>query len=92
VIIILVGNKIDLAEKRSVNTEEGEKVAKELDVMFIESSAKAGLNIKKLFEMLALALPGMGNDANKNDATASKEKDKCKKESITDCSKIATWR
>lgn len=29
-----------------MSTEEGEKKAKELDVMFIETSAKAGYNIK----------------------------------------------
>ena len=44
--IILVGNKIDLAEKRQVGTEEGQKLAHELGVMFIETSAKAGVNIK----------------------------------------------
>jgi Ras-related protein Rab-6A len=44
--IILVGNKIDSAEKRQVGTEEGQALAKELDVMFIETSAKAGINIK----------------------------------------------
>ena len=44
--IILVGNKIDLAEKRQVGTEEGQSLAKDLGVMFIESSAKAGVNIK----------------------------------------------
>ena len=42
--IILVGNKIDQAEKRQVGTEEGQALAKELDVMFIETSAKAGGN------------------------------------------------
>ena len=88
VIIVLVGNKTDLNEKRSgwscarvgvgalglrapsmcshgrgrtrarrpcrrlwvvdrqVTTEEGEKKAKELNVMFIETSAKAGHNVK----------------------------------------------
>ena len=33
---------------REVSTEEGEKKAKELDVMFIETSAKAGYNIKSV--------------------------------------------
>ena len=45
-LIILVGNKIDVAEKRQVGTEEGQALAKELDVMFIETSAKAGINIR----------------------------------------------
>ena len=44
--IMLVGNKIDVAEKRQVGTEEGQALAKELNVLFIETSAKAGINIK----------------------------------------------
>jgi Ras-related protein Rab-6A len=58
---MLVGNKTDLAEKRQVSTEEGEEKAKELDAMFIETSAKAGFNIKPLFRKVALALPGVSN-------------------------------
>jgi Ras-related protein Rab-6A len=37
VIIMLVGNKTDLSDKRQVSTEEGERKAKELNVMFIET-------------------------------------------------------
>ncbi|CDQ58808.1 unnamed protein product [Oncorhynchus mykiss] len=48
VIIMLVGNKTDLADKRQVAIEEGERKAKELNVMFIETSAKAGYNVKQL--------------------------------------------
>ncbi|XP_038948673.1 ras-related protein Rab-6A isoform X1 [Rattus norvegicus] len=48
VIIMLVGNKTDLADKRQVSIEEGERKAKELNVMFIETSAKAGYNVKQL--------------------------------------------
>ena len=33
---------------RQVSTEEGEKKAKELNVMFIETSAKAGYNVKQV--------------------------------------------
>ena len=47
--IMLVGNKTDLSDKRQVSTEEGERKAKELNVMFIETSAKAGYNVKQLF-------------------------------------------
>ena len=57
VILLLVGNKTDIAEKRAVSVEEGEALAKELDAMFIETSAKAGYNVKPLFRMLATALP-----------------------------------
>ncbi|KAJ3196646.1 Ras- protein Rab-6B [Irineochytrium annulatum] len=59
VIIVLVGNKTDLSDKRQVSTDEGEKKAKEFNVMFIETSAKAGYNVKALFRKIAQALPGM---------------------------------
>ena len=45
---MLVGNKTDLQDKRQVTTEEGEKKAKELNVMFIETSAKSGYNVKQV--------------------------------------------
>ncbi|GFY80253.1 RAB GTPase homolog H1E [Actinidia rufa] len=59
VIIILVGNKTDLVDKRQVSIEEGDGKAREFGVMFIETSAKAGFNIKPLFRKIAAALPGM---------------------------------
>ncbi|XP_010544549.1 PREDICTED: ras-related protein RABH1b [Tarenaya hassleriana] len=64
VIVVLVGNKTDLVDKRQVSIEEGEAKARELNVMFIETSAKAGFNIKVKrfllrFSKIAAALPGM---------------------------------
>nr|XP_011465804.1 PREDICTED: ras-related protein RABH1b-like [Fragaria vesca subsp. vesca] len=59
VIVVLVGNKTDLADKRQVSVEEAEAKARDLNVMFIETSAKAGFNIKALFRKIAAALPGM---------------------------------
>ncbi|KAJ3600070.1 hypothetical protein NHX12_034022, partial [Muraenolepis orangiensis] len=59
VIIMLVGNKTDLADKRQITIEEGEQRAKELGVMFVETSAKTGYNVKQLFRRVAAALPGM---------------------------------
>lgn len=41
---------------RQVSVEEGEKKARDAGVMFIETSAKAGFNVKALFRKLALAL------------------------------------
>lgn len=78
VIIMLVGNKTDLSDKRQVTTEEGEKKSKELNVMFIETSAKAGYNVKQLFRRVAAALPGMESTtdkANKEDLIEVKLKD-----------------
>ncbi len=45
---MLVGNKTDLQDKRQVSMEEGERKAQELNVMFIETSAKAGYNVKQV--------------------------------------------
>ena len=43
-----MGNKTDLVDRRQVSTEDGELKAKELNVMFIETSAKAGFNVKQV--------------------------------------------
>ncbi len=43
-----MGNKTDLADRRQVSTEDGEQKAKEFNVMFIETSAKAGYNVKQV--------------------------------------------
>ncbi|CAK4217694.1 unnamed protein product [Aphanomyces euteiches] len=59
VVIMLVGNKTDIADRRQVSIDEGADKAKEDNVMFIETSAKAGHNIKALFRKLATVLPGL---------------------------------
>nr|XP_009498758.1 PREDICTED: ras-related protein Rab-6A-like isoform X2 [Phalacrocorax carbo] len=66
VIIMLVGNKTDLADKRQVSVEEGERKAQELNMMCIETSAKAGYNVKQLFRRVAAALPGMDSTPEKS--------------------------
>ncbi|WFC97330.1 GTPase Ryh1 [Malassezia yamatoensis] len=64
VIIALVGNKTDMTDQRVVSTEEGEQHAKGYEnVMFVETSAKAGHNVKNLFKRIAQALPGMDEHA-----------------------------
>ena len=49
--IIVLGNKIDL-EGRKVTKEQGEKLAKELGMIFFESSAKTGENINEIFNKI----------------------------------------
>ena len=44
---------------RQVTTEEGAKLAKELNLMFIETSSKDGTNVYELFKILASSLPGL---------------------------------
>ena len=63
VVIVLVGNKTDLAAQRAVTTAELEARAAEQEIMFIETSAKDGFNIKLLFRRLATALPTLESGA-----------------------------
>uniref|UniRef100_A0A6V3R6Y2 Uncharacterized protein n=1 Tax=Lotharella globosa TaxID=91324 RepID=A0A6V3R6Y2_9EUKA len=59
VVIMLCGNKTDATENRQVSAEEGEAEAKKQGIMFIETSAKAGFNVKALFHSIALKLSTM---------------------------------
>ena len=61
VVIMLVGNKTDMSERRQVSIEEAEKKAQADQVKCIETSAKEGYNIKALFRKLATQLPGLEN-------------------------------
>jgi len=47
--VILVGNKSDLAENRSVSKEEAEKFAKEHELEYIETSALSNSNVEEAF-------------------------------------------
>ncbi|SCU80820.1 LADA_0B09714g1_1 [Lachancea dasiensis] len=58
VVLCIVGNKNDLADERQVSTEEGERKAQVLNAkIFIETSTKAGFNVKNLFRKIAKTLP-----------------------------------
>ena len=75
VLIVLVGNKTDLPDKRQVSTEEGEKFALSESALFIETSAKAGANVKNLFKLLATSLPSSAptssNDTSSSSSTSN---------------------
>ena len=49
ILICLIGNKIDLEEKREVSYEEGKNFAEENNLLFCETSAKDGNNIQEIF-------------------------------------------
>ncbi|MGQ4833996.1 MAG: Rab family GTPase [Candidatus Asgardarchaeia archaeon] len=54
--IIIAGNKKDLEYARQVPTEDGEKLAKEVSAEgFVETSARTGEGVNKLFEMAVTA-------------------------------------
>ena len=50
---IVAGNKCDLEEKRKVNKEEGETFSRENNINFYETSAKDGINVNNVFQLLA---------------------------------------
>ncbi len=45
--IVLVGNKCDLEEERSISKEDGENLAKQYNIEFFETSNKNGINIEE---------------------------------------------
>jgi len=55
---ILVGNKIDLGEKRKVTLEEAEQKARSWSIRYIETSAKTKHNVDKVFcELMRIVRP-----------------------------------
>jgi len=50
---ILIGNKCDWEEKRQVSTSQGQALADELGIPFMEVSAKGNINVEKAFFTLA---------------------------------------
>ncbi|XP_057215036.1 ras-related protein Rab-26 isoform X2 [Triplophysa rosa] len=56
VVIMILGNKADVSHERVVKREEGEKLAKEFGVPFMETSAKSGLNVELPFTAVAKEL------------------------------------
>ncbi len=55
VIIMLIGNKIDKSQ-RVVSREAGERLARDFEVSFLETSAKTGQNVELAFMATAQAL------------------------------------
>ena len=55
---IIVGNKIDKEEDRQVTDEMKEKLSKEVDIDLIEVSAKKGIDVDKVFDILVEKILG----------------------------------
>ena len=79
VTIYLVANKIDMDEDRKVKKEEGEKLAKELGLPFMETSAKSGINVDKIFEDLIERIYKIYGDVSQSEIKLSLLKPKKKK-------------
>lgn len=70
-IICLVGNKCDLGDERVVSKEQGQGKADELNLLFIETSAKTCENVGEMFTTFGKAISTSTFD---NDPYASQEK------------------
>jgi GTPase SAR1 family protein len=54
IVAVLIGNKSDLPnDQRQVTTEEGERLAAELKIPFVETSALNGDNVESVFLTMA---------------------------------------
>nr|CAD7425046.1 unnamed protein product [Timema monikensis] len=53
VVIMLLGNKADCGSERLVRKEDGERLAREYNVTFMETSARTGMNVELTFMAVA---------------------------------------
>lgn len=53
---MLLGNKCDMEERRIIPTAQGEAIALEHGIKFLETSAKSNINIDRVFLELAEAI------------------------------------
>lgn len=51
--VVLIGNKVDLVDKREVTQEEAENYVKDNNIFYFETSAKEGKNIEECFNFMA---------------------------------------
>ena len=96
--LVLLGNKLDLNDKRAVNKEEGQKLASNLNCKYIEVSAKTGEKIDEAFDEISTETyqkykkSGKRNTSFflKNSKKQNKHKTKDKKKEI-DCCSSDVW-
>lgn len=53
---MILANKCDMEDKRVVTKEQGQKLASEFGVKFMETSAKANINVEEAFNAIARAI------------------------------------
>ncbi|XP_055357351.1 ras-related protein Rab-10-like [Paramacrobiotus metropolitanus] len=53
---MLLGNKCDMEDKRAISRERGESIARQHAIRFLETSAKANINVERAFYELSEAI------------------------------------
>jgi len=53
ILLLLIGNKVDLENNRQLTYDECNNYATESDLIYIESSAKKNINVEKIFEEIS---------------------------------------
>jgi len=71
--MVLVGNKCDLEDERAVAKDQAEQLAKQWNCAFMESSAKAKINVHEIFHDLVHQI----NRQNPKVGKPEKKKGKC---------------
>jgi small GTP-binding protein len=81
---ILVGNKVDLSNRRQVSKEEGDNLAKKHQMKYFEVSAKTAVNVEDVFFDLATQvkinhklIPANNSNSHKSNNPQSKITTKC---------------
>jgi len=80
---LLIGNKSDKEDQRTVTKEEGETYAQELQMPFLETSAKSASNVEAAFLAMAQQLIAIQEKNNANNANASNNSGNENKNSVT---------
>lgn len=75
--IIIAGNKSDMEENSNITFEEASELAKKFKIDYVEVSAKTGLNVKILFELLSKYMVKKYEEPN-NVSSRKKKNDKSK--------------